>query len=228
MYVGLGLRCIDKQNGVLGMVMPTVGLLAPSGLGERQILASELHIHYVVTGHQPGNVNMSQRTATNESLVIGTRDRREANRSTKFVNLQRMPSTTDEVLAILKALRSGKHVPGAMVWEVGEERMRRGDWSAAGWSDPSLDEAIAEMDCWDELIKIGDIAKVDVNAPAVGSLVRYTGLGTRRDVINSKAEDGQTRLAGRPDSQNDDKADPKRNLGSIQETRKTVVGKVEP
>ena len=60
LYLALGLLAMEPGSGVLGTVIPTVGLLAPSGLAERRKLGSELHIRYVVTCHEPGEENLSQ------------------------------------------------------------------------------------------------------------------------------------------------------------------------
>ena len=76
LYIALGLLAMDLERGVLGTVITTVALLAPSGLAERRKLASELHIRYVVTCHEPGRENLSQSfraDPVNESLVVGTR-----------------------------------------------------------------------------------------------------------------------------------------------------------
>jgi len=76
LYIALGLLAMDLERGVLGTVITTVALLAPSGLAERRKLASELHIRYVVTCHEPGQENLSQSfraDPVNESLVVGTR-----------------------------------------------------------------------------------------------------------------------------------------------------------
>ena len=52
------------------MINPTIALSATSGLKERQMLAQRFHIHTVLTCHQPGNINMSQNTNINESIVV--------------------------------------------------------------------------------------------------------------------------------------------------------------
>ena len=206
LYVGLGLRCIARNNGILGMVLPTIGLLAPTGLQERKILAKELHIRYVVTAHDPKHPNMSQNTAANESLVIGTRDGRETNRPTTFVSIGSMPETTGEVLEIVEAIRDGSCVFGVKTRQVSKMRLQKGDWSAAGWSDPTLDEVTEVMESWDELVAIGKIkldggGGVTVRAPGHGIMVPFDKSGTLRKVMNSKAESRQTRLSGEADSE---------------------------
>ena len=70
LFVALADKCVGNEDGILTMVLPTIALSNPSGLGERQILAQRWHIHTVLTCHQPGNVNMSQGTSINESVVV--------------------------------------------------------------------------------------------------------------------------------------------------------------
>ena len=52
------------------MINPTIAVTTPSGQRERLTLAQRYHIHTVLTSHQPQNVNMSQHTAINESIVV--------------------------------------------------------------------------------------------------------------------------------------------------------------
>ena len=200
LYVALGLKCIDAEEGILGMVIPTAGLLAPSGLRERQILAEQLHVRYVLTCHEPGNANLSQGTAVNESLVVGARKGRREGRPTCFVSLDRMPRTGDEAVAVVEAIASGENVPEGRRKEVRAERIEAGDWSAAGWRDPTLDGAVEEIFGWESLTTMGEEPGVTMKAPGHGALVAYDGAGAARRLINSKGADGQKRIEGRPDS----------------------------
>ena len=200
LYVALGLKCIDPEEGVLGMVIPTAGLLAPSGLRERQILAERLHIRYVLTCHEPRNVNMSQSTNVNESLLIGTRAGQGKGRPTCFVSLDRFPRNAEEAVAIAEAVSGGKQVPNGQMKKVCAKRITAGDWSAAGWCDLMLDDAVEEILGWESLVAIGELPGVAMKAPGHGALVQYSGTGTARHVLNSKAADGQTRIEGHPDS----------------------------
>ncbi|MCS1408357.1 MAG: hypothetical protein M2R45_01532 [Verrucomicrobia subdivision 3 bacterium] len=200
LYVALGLKCIDQEEGVLGMVIPTAGLLTPSGLRERQILAERLHIRYVLTCHEPGNVNMSQSTGVNESLVIGTRKGRAEGRPTCFVSLDRLPRNMEEAVAVAEAIASGKQIPEGRTKEVRTERMTAGDWSAAGWRDLTLDDAVEEILEWGCLVAMRGVPRVTIKAPGHGALVGHQGTGAARHVLNSKAANGQMRIEGRPDS----------------------------
>ena len=200
LYVALGLKCIDPEEGVLGMVIPTAGLLAPSGLRERRILAGQLHVRYVLTCHEPGNINLSQGTAINESLVVGSRKGRREGAPTCFVSLDRMPRTAEEAAAVVEAVASGENAPEGRRKEVRAERIEAGDWSAAGWRDLTLDDAVEEMFGWESLIAMGEERGVTMKAPGHGALVAHDGAGAARWVLNSKGADGQKRIEGRPDS----------------------------
>ena len=200
LYVGLGLNCINAGNEVFATVIPTVGLLSPSGLKERRILAAELHIRQVVSFHEPGFVNASQKTAANESLVIGTREGRDAGRPTTFVSFERRPRSAEEARAACVAIAREEIPDSAHVRQVSAERMRAGEWSAAGWCANELDEAIEEMESWPELVRFADVPGVTMQAPGDGSYVNGAGPGKPRRLLNQKGGEGQTRLLGAPDS----------------------------
>ena len=124
LWVALGLKAIDQEEGVLGMVVPTIGLLAPSGLRERQILAEHLHIRWVVTSHEIGNLHMSQAGSSgiNECLVIGTRkgrDGRNRRNSSVSTDSRRNRREAEEVV---EAIGQGRSVP----WDT------KGSWAYSG------------------------------------------------------------------------------------------------
>ncbi len=73
LFVALADRCLDHENGILTMIKPTIALTTPSGINERRVLAQRYHIHTVLTCHQPRQVNMSQHSGINESIIVATR-----------------------------------------------------------------------------------------------------------------------------------------------------------
>ena len=200
LYVGLALKCIDEEAGVLGTVMPTVGLTAPSGQREREILAEALHIRWVVTCHEPGNVNISQRTSANESLIVGRRWGDNKEEPTRFISLDKLPRNQEEALACSERVVRGEVPNGGHIREVSAERMRRGEWSAARWRENSLDEALEAMASWPELVAIENIQGVTMRAPGDGSYTNAPGEGARRPLLNQKGGQGQKTLEGHPDS----------------------------
>ena len=97
LFVALADHVQKRPNGVVSMINPTIALSSTSGLKERQILAERFHIHTVVTCHQPGNINMSQNTSINESIVVMRRHPDGPKPPTRFVHLDRMPADESEV-----------------------------------------------------------------------------------------------------------------------------------
>ena len=216
LYLALGLLAMDPEKGVLGTVITTVGLLAPSGLAQRRKLASELHIRYVVTCHEPGQENLSQSfraDPVNESLVVGTRIGRNDGLATTFVSLDRFPRSVAEAHALADAIAGNRDIDGQSR-QVSNERMRNGDWSAAGWRNLKLDEAAQLIDRHPLLKRMCDIPDVTMRAPGHGAFTPSPG-SERRDtaptrrlpnedvdilVYQSKAEDAHLTIATTPDT----------------------------
>ena len=96
LFVGLADHCVERSDGVLTMINPTIALTTPSGQRERLALAKRFHIHTVLTSHQPRNINLSQHTAINESIVVMRRHEGEKP-PTRFINLDRVPADEAEV-----------------------------------------------------------------------------------------------------------------------------------
>ena len=216
LYLALGLLAMEPGSGVLGTVIMTVALLAPSGLAQRRKLASELHIRYVVTCHEPGEENLSQSFRAdpiNESLVVGTRIGRNDGLPTTFVTLDRFPRSVVEAHALADAIAGGDDIDGQRC-EVSNERMRNGDWSAAGWRNLKLDEAAQLIDRHPMLTRLCDIPGVTLRAPGHGAFTPCPGserretASTRRvpnqdvDILvyQSKAEDAHLTMAAKPDT----------------------------
>ena len=216
LYIALGLLAMDREKGVLGTVMTTVALLAPSGLAERRKLASELHIRYVVTCHEPGEENLSQSfraDPVNESLVVGTRMGRNDGLATTFVSLDRFPRSVVEAHALADAIAAGGDIDGQRC-EISNDRMRNGDWSAAGWRNLKLDEASQLIDRHPMLTRMCDIPGVTMRAPGHGAFTPCPGWERRETaptrrvpnedvdilVYQSKAEDAHLTMATTPDT----------------------------
>ena len=95
LFVGLADHCVERSDGVLTMINPTIALTTPSGQRERLALAKRFHIHTVLTSHQPRNINLSQHTAINESIVVMRRHEGDKP-PTRFINLDRLPADEDD------------------------------------------------------------------------------------------------------------------------------------
>ena len=97
LFTALADRCLIDTNGVLAMINPTVALCATSALEKRRVLAQRFHIHTVLTCHQPGNINMSQNTSINESIVVMRHHPDGPQPPTRFIHLDRVPVDESEV-----------------------------------------------------------------------------------------------------------------------------------
>ena len=145
LFVALADHVQKRPDGVVSMIIPTIALSSTSGLKERQILAERFHIHTVVTCHQPRNINMSQNTSINESIVVMRRPPDGPNPPTRFVHLDRMPADESEVEDLHRCLLecSFGQVPSG--WgEVSQwpaDRMAEGNWTPAIWRLPALAQA---------------------------------------------------------------------------------------
>lgn len=210
LFVALADKCLNASNGVLAMVSPTISLTAPSGQRERQVLAKRYHIQALLTCHQPGNVNLSQNTGINESMIIARRfDLRDgAKPSTRVISLDRMP-TDDQTVADLhdRLVRCESGLLSDGWGEVSEwpfERVEAGDWTAGVFRAPVLAEAAYKFANHKSLIRMEDqdmvpsavlggggrmrvFRKADVSAPGVFS------------VLYSKSAEAQKTIRGVPD-----------------------------
>ncbi len=144
LFVGLADHCVERSDGVLTMIIPTVAITAPSGQRERLVLARRFHIHTVLTSHQPRNINLSQHASINESIVVMRRHDGEKP-PTRFINLDRMPTGDDETADFHQCLLDCEQGLMANGW--GEisywpaERIEAGDWTPAIWRSPALAKA---------------------------------------------------------------------------------------
>ena len=91
LFVGLADHCLNRSNGILTMINPTIALTAPSAQATRLELARRYHIHTVLTCHDPKQINLSQHTNVNESVIV-MRRHDGAKPPTRFINMDRMPS----------------------------------------------------------------------------------------------------------------------------------------
>ncbi len=148
LFVALANRCLDIQRGVNVLISPTIALSGPSGLHERLVLAREYYIHTVLTCHQPGNVNLSQDTSINESIIVMTK-RQDTKPRTRFIQLDRLPVNENEVEDMHRSLLKspeGEIQNGwgeVSYWPV--ELIDAGDWTPAIWRSPVLAKAAAQF-----------------------------------------------------------------------------------
>ena len=147
-FAALAELCANRLEGLFTTVLPTTALTNPSGLAERVGLAMFFHIETVLTCHSPSDINMSQDTAINESIIVMRRCE-NSYPDTRIISLDRFPSDENEVADLgdrLTVCASGDLGEGwGEVFWWPRKRIERGDWSAAVWRSACLAEASARF-----------------------------------------------------------------------------------
>ena len=149
LFVALADKCLPASEGVLTMVRPTIALSAPSGQEERVVLAQRYHIQTILTCHQPNQINLSQNSNINESVIVAVRHADAHKPPTRIINLDRMPIDEADVADLHECLARCEQ--GAIPNGWGEvsywpaERIQAGDWTASLWRSPELAEAVARF-----------------------------------------------------------------------------------
>ena len=204
LFVGLADHCLNGKDGVLALTHPTIALSNPSGLGERLVLARRYHIHTVLTCHDPKQINLSQNTNINESVII-MRRHEGPKPPTRFINLDRLPADESEVADFHRCLADCEEGLMANGWgEVSywqAERVEAGDWTPAIWRSPELADAAAQyandesiMTFTREWFSASHWARKKADY-TVSSAETPGSLG----MIASNKSDRQTRIQGNPD-----------------------------
>ena len=207
LFVGLADHVQKRSDGVVSMINPTIALSATSGLKERQMLAQRFHIHTVLTCHQPGNINMSQQTNINESIVVMCRHHNGPKPPTRFVHLDRMPVDEGEVEGLHRCLQECPQGQITNGWgELSQwpaDRMEEGNWAPSIWRSPELAEAATSYAKHPDLRAINDVPGLSVHATGQvlrGSFERAVpGTPGSFPILKSKGSEGQTVIRSTPD-----------------------------
>ena len=205
LFTALADKCLSKLSGVLTMVEPTIALTAPSKQNKRLLLASRYHIHTVLTCHQPGQINLSQNTNINESIIVATRHA-GAKPPTRFINLDRLPVDDAEVDDLHRCLTDCARGVIANGWgEICEwpaELIAAGDWTPAIWRSPELAQAAAKFADDESMhsIKAAGLSPMETGRLLRGSFERAAaGTPGSFPILGSKGADAQTRIESQPD-----------------------------
>ncbi len=206
LFVALADQLQKRPGGVLTMINPTIALSATSGQNERRILALRYHIDTIVTCHQPRNINMSQNTSINESIVV-MRRHATPKPPTRFVHLDRMPSDESEVEDLHRYLLQCEQGDMENGWgEVSHWpaiRMEEGDWTPAIWRSPELTKAAARFSNLQVLCTIGDIPNFIVRQAGRRVYENFERsnieVSESIPVLESKGAEGQKTLESKPD-----------------------------
>ena len=204
LFVGLADHCVERSDGTLAMINPTIALTTPSGRRERLALARRFHIHTVLTSHQPQNINLSQHTSVNESIVVMRRHAGDMP-PTRFINLDRMPVDDGEVADFHRCLLDCEQGLMANGWgEVSHwpaKLMEEGDWTAAIWRSPELAQAAYAYASREDMQRI-DQDDIYQAGRRVSEFCTEAG-ETDKDafaLLHSKGAHGQTKITAIPDS----------------------------
>lgn len=234
LFVALADHIQKWPDGVLTMINPTIALSSTSGLRERQILAKRFHIHTVLTCHQPGNINLSQQTNINESIVVMRRHPNGHKPPTRFIHMDRMPVDEGEVEDLHRCLRECGRGQMSNGWgEISEwpaDRMEDGDWSPAIWRAPELAEASTRYANHPDLQAINTVPGLSVHATGRvlrGSFERAVhGTPGSFPILKSKGSEGQLVIQSTPDEnwipKKRDESQRQRNGGSYPEADKIL------
>ena len=210
LFEALAEKCVDAVNGVAAMVWPTVAFTGPSTQYKRHVLAQRFHIHTLLTCHQPGEINLSQNTSINESLVVARRyePREGAKPPTRIISLDRMPPD-DQALAELHdhVVRCETGLLSDGWGEVSEwpvERIEAGDWTAGVFRAPELANAAFDVSTDESLLRMDDQNMVPSAVLSGGAQMREFGQADANApgvfaVLYSKAAEGQRTIRGVPD-----------------------------
>ncbi len=206
LFVGLADHCVERSDGVLTMINPTIALTTPSGQRERLALAKRFHIHTVLTSHQPRNINLSQHTAINESIVVMRRHEGEKP-PTRFINLDRVPADDGEAADFHQCLLGCEEGLIANGWgEVSfwpAKRIQAGDWTPAIWRSPALAKAALGFASHPSLQALGSISDCTVHDGS--RRVRENFERSSQDneesipILESKGAEGQKTIQSIPD-----------------------------
>ena len=207
LFVSQAEKSLDRESGILAMINPSIMFSSTSGLQERRILAERFHIHTVVTCHQPGNINMSQNTTINESIVVARRHE-GPKPSTRFVHLDRLPASEAEVEDLHRCLLDCSQGQIANGWgEVSywpADRMEDGDWTPAIWRSPALAEAAVRYASQESGLRpLANGTKVSVNLTSPDLILNFESTEIEGPgsfpIMKSRGADGQFFIEGMPD-----------------------------
>lgn len=203
--------CIPKDKGILTMINPTIALTAPSSQQKRLILARRFHVHTILTSHQPDNINLSQHTAINESIIVLCR-RKGKKPATRFVNLDKLPADDKEVAEFFNCLRAcekkGKQQEADIAngWGVvsrwPEERIAKGDWTPAIWRSPKLAQAAVDFAAHP---KLQSLQQQNLEPQETGRVLRGHFEKVEKSaaggipILKSRGAEAQTTICSTPD-----------------------------
>ena len=207
LFEALAEKCAESSGDTVAMVWPTIAFTGPSTQYKRQVFSKRFHIHTLVTCHQPGNINLSQNTSINESLIVARRLSEPVGTRppTRIISLDRMPTDDQAVAELHECLTRCETRLLADGWgEVSEwpvKRIEAGDWTAGVFRSPELAEAAYEFAHHQSLLRMEDQEMVPSAVLGGGAQMREFGQADTNapggfPVLYSKSADAQRSIRG--------------------------------
>ena len=208
LFVALAGLIEKRPDAVTTMVQPTIALSTTSGLKERKRLAQDHHVHTVLTCHQPNNVNLSQNTGINESIVVMRRYNEEPKPKTRFINLDQMPTNENEADELHIAISKCREAPIPNGWgqitQWAAERIAAGDYTAAIWRATDLAKAASKFATNPEMSTVREYGYSCTATNAMMDTKNFVPAKPETPgsfpVVSSKSADGQTTIRSHPDA----------------------------
>ena len=203
MFVALAEKCLSEQ-GIMGMIRPTIALTAPSGLRERKFLAERYHIHTLLTCHQPRNMNLAVDVNEHHSIIIAKRQQ-GSKPPTRVISLDQFPFDEEHAEEFHKSLLEFETglIPNGwgQVSEWPWEKIKEGDWSAAIWRAPKLAEETIALAEDERLISLGELEMLPRRCDEANSKFDECDKGTIDGfgILESTGSEAQKRIYGVPD-----------------------------
>ena len=177
----LGDWLVKRESGTMAMVLPTVVLSGAANQDYRQFLARKFHIDLIVSIHDPERVFFSENTGIGECLVIARRwDDRErgAKPPTRMINLARNPATRIDALRLAERIRRGDAHDDFTEQRIPSNRIAEGNWFAANFLAPVLNEEYLALQTAEGLAPLGDLASIDPAGRAIRQHFRRSDMPT--------------------------------------------------
>ena len=206
LFNALADKCLSQASGVLTVVEPTIALTSPSSQNKRTLMAQRYHIHTILTCHLPGQINLSQHTNINESIIVAARHD-GPKPPTRFINLDRLPvdeTEVDDLHRCLADCTAGGAIPdgwGEVHYWPGE-RIAAGDWTPGVWRSPELALAAARFanDSTMQTLEAAGLSPAATGRQLRGSYEpAAAGPPGSFPILKSKGTNAQTRIQSQPD-----------------------------
>lgn len=179
-FVALGDRVL-KSDGTLSLVLPKTVLSGTDWDKTRGVL-DDYNLRYVVSSHEPGNWNFSEKTGLSETLLVAQGDNDED--GTYYVNLWQQPASSIESLSLSRVVQEADvcELDGQGVAELRTDGKKYGEIiEAHPQSDDATPWVLPSAFAQTELARIAyHLTDGDLYVPGRGTVgeIEFTELGS--------------------------------------------------